>query len=47
MTIHPDLVMLYVTGSVLVTTSAVYLLHALGSWIGRTVVAQRERRTMS
>lgn len=38
---HPDLAVLYVTGSVLLTSAVVYGLHALGSAIGR---AAREAR---
>ncbi len=41
---HPDLVALYVTGSVLATSFVVYVLYALGSAIGRGARAMRLRR---
>jgi len=44
MSIHPDLAALYVCGSVLLTSFAVYGLHALGSAIGRGARAMRLRR---
>jgi hypothetical protein len=43
MNIQLDLGMLYVTGSVLVTTAFVYLLHAVGSVIGRSMFPSGER----
>jgi hypothetical protein len=43
MTIHPDLATLYVTGSVLVTTGVVYVLHVLGSALGRKLFGAEPR----
>lgn len=44
MMLHLDLAALYVTGSVLVTGFAVYVLHTLGSAIGHAARAARLRR---
>ncbi len=44
MSISPDFAALYVCGSVLLTAFSVYVLHALGSAIGRAARSARLRR---